>query len=122
MSPHASNRFRIALNLLTAIPCTRLAHPRTSLRCSPSSHLVPRWPLQLPAGGIQSPYIHRPSGLLQIAVSTLLRAGGNGTRELLCAEHCRYGTRDLSLTEKASHSFRVFDHSGIADETSVSQD
>src|SRR5580704_13180408 len=104
MSPHASNRFRIALNFLTAIPCTRPAHPRTSLRCSPSSHLVPRWTLQLPAGGIQSPYIHRPSGLLQIAVSTLLRAGGNGTRELLGAEHCRYGTRDLAPTDNTCSS------------------
>jgi len=32
-----------------------------------------RRPPQLPASGIQSPYIHRASGLLQIAVSTPLR-------------------------------------------------
>ena len=46
---------------------------------------------------IQSPYIHRASGLAQIAVSTVLRPGTTGNREFLRAEHCRYGTRDLAM-------------------------
>ena len=56
---------------------------------------VPGWPFQRPAGGIQSPYFHRASGLAQIAVSTLLRNSSSGNRKFLHAEHCRYGTRDL---------------------------
>jgi hypothetical protein len=57
------------------------------------------WPSQFPASGIQSPYIHRPSGLAQIAVSTMLRASSIGNRRFLRAEHCRYGTRDYILNE-----------------------
>jgi hypothetical protein len=64
---------------------------------------TPRRPSQLAPGGIQSPYIHRANGLLQIAVSTLLRAGNLNFAEALHAEHCRYGTRDLASTE----SFRL---------------
>src|SRR5271167_872841 len=47
---------------------------------------------------IQSPYSYRASGLVQIAVSALLRISSIGAREVLAAEHCRYGTRDLALT------------------------
>src|SRR5208337_5331982 len=71
-SPHASNRLRIALTFVTAIPCTRPANHPTNPLSSPTSNFVPRRPPQLPASNIQSPYIHRPSGLLQIAVSTPL--------------------------------------------------
>jgi hypothetical protein len=63
---------------------------------------VPGWPFQRPAGGIQSPYFHRASGLAQIAVSTLLRNSSSGNRKFLHAEHCRYGTRDLSHFQKLS--------------------
>src|SRR6266478_3983024 len=97
--PHASNRLRTTLRFVAAIPCTPPAHHRTSLLWSPSSDFVPSQPHQLPANTIQSPYIHRADGLLQIAVSTLLRTGSIGPREGLFAEHCRYGTRDLSPTE-----------------------
>ncbi len=97
--PHASNRLRTTLRFVAAIPCTPPAHHRTSLLWSPSSDFVPSQPHQLPANTIQSPYIHRANGLLQIAVSTLLRTGSIGPREGLFAEHCRYGTRDLSPTE-----------------------
>ena len=54
--------------------------------------------LSSPQAAIQSPYIHRANGLLQIAVSTLLRTDSIGNREFLPAEHCRYGTRDLAST------------------------
>ena len=60
--------------------------------CIPS---CPVGRLSSPQGGIQSPYVHRASGLLQIAVSTPLRTNSIGNRELLRAERCRYGTRDL---------------------------
>ena len=60
---------------------------------------MPGWKSQLSAGGIQSPYVHRASGLAQIAVSTLLRASSTGNRKFLHAEHCRYGTRDLALVK-----------------------
>ena len=56
-------------------------------------------PSQFPESGIQSPYIHRPSGLAQIAVSTMLRTSSIGHRKSPHAEHCGYGTRDLSLME-----------------------
>src|SRR6266478_1798056 len=95
--PHASNRLRTTLRFVAAIPCTPPAHHRTSLLWSPSSDFVPSQPHQLPANTIQSPYIHRANGLLQIAVSTLLRTGSIGPREGLFAEHCRYGTRDFQL-------------------------
>ena len=95
--PHASNRL-----------CTvHDSHPtfRSGLQQQPEPGqpgltvhpLVPGWPSQLSAGGIQSPYVHRASGLAQIAVSTMLRAGSIGNRKFLHAEHCRYGTRDLAL-------------------------
>ncbi len=44
-----------------------LRHP-TNPRSSPTSNFLPR-PPQLPATGIQSPYIYRATGLVQIAVS-----------------------------------------------------
>jgi hypothetical protein len=99
--PHASNRLRTTLRFVAAIPCTPPAHHRTSLLWSPPSDFVPSQPHQLPANTIQSPYIHRANGLLQIAVSTLLRTDSIGPREGLFAEHCRYGTRDFSPTDTA---------------------
>ena len=102
--PHASNRLRTTLRFVAAIPCTPPAHHRTNLLWSPSSDFVPSQPHQLPANTIQSPYIHRANGLLQIAVSTLLRTGSIGPREGLFAEHCRYGTRDLAPID--DHSWR----------------
>ena len=65
--------------------------------------LVPDWPSLLSAGGIQSPYIHRASGLAQIAVSTMLRISTVSNRRFLHAEHCRYGTRDLAPMQ--NHQF-----------------
>jgi hypothetical protein len=59
---------------------------------------MPGWPSQLSAGGIQSPYIHRASGLAQIAVSTLLRTESTANRKLLRAEHCRYGASHHGVT------------------------
>ena len=44
--------------------------------------LVPHQPCRLSAGAIQSPYIHRANGLLQIAVSTLLRTSSVGKTEI----------------------------------------
>src|SRR6516164_9859988 len=44
----------------------------------------------------QSPYRDRVSGLLQMAVSTVLRTNDIASRQPLPAEHCRYGTTDLS--------------------------
>ena len=41
----------------------------------------------------------RVAGLVQIAVSALLRTHSVGEREALAAEHCRYGTIDLASTE-----------------------
>jgi len=112
--PHASNRLRTTLRFVAAIPCTPPAHHRTSLLWSPSSDFVPSQPHQLPANTIQSPYIHRASGLLQIAVSTLLRTGSIGPREGLFAEHCRYGTRDLALIEIQGHcNCGVANRSGV---------
>jgi hypothetical protein len=69
---------------------------------------VPGWPFQRPAGGIQSPYFHRASGLAQIAVSTLLRNSSSGNRKFLHAEHCRYGTRDLALIGGWISSYHCF--------------
>jgi hypothetical protein len=66
---------------------------------SPSSHFVPRQPRQLTPNSFQSPYFYRASGLLQIAVSALLRTNSAGAPESLAAEHCRYGTRDFALIE-----------------------
>jgi Putative transposase/Transposase zinc-binding domain len=86
------------------------AHHRTSLLWSPSSDFVPSQPHQLPANNIQSPYIHRANRLLQIAVSTLLPTGSIGPREVLSAEHCRYGTKDLALIDRLfAINFRVAD-------------
>jgi hypothetical protein len=59
--------------------------------------LVPGWLSLLFAGGIQSPYVHRASGLAQIAVSTMLRTDCTANRELLYAEHCRYGSGDFGI-------------------------
>ena len=101
--PHASNRLRTTLRFVAAIPCTPPAHHRTSLVWSPSSDFVPSQPHQFPANSNQSPYIHRANGLLQIAVSTPLRTGSIGPGEVLFAEHCRYGTRDLSLIERGGY-------------------
>jgi hypothetical protein len=103
----ASNRLRITLRFIAAVPRTPPAHRRTSLLWSPSSSFVPIQPHQLPANSIQSPYIHRANGLLQIAVSTPLRIHSIGAREVLAAEHCRYGTRDLaSIYEPWCRSYR----------------
>ena len=92
------------LEVHAAVPCTPPAHRRTSLLWSPSSNFLPIQPQQLPANSIQSPYIHRANGLLQIAVSTPLRIRSTGAREVLPAENCRYGTRDLATIERADES------------------
>jgi hypothetical protein len=42
----------------------------------------------------------------KVAVSTLLRTSSIGNRKFLHAEHCRYGTRDLSLVVE-SRSMRI---------------
>jgi hypothetical protein len=77
--------------------------------------LVPGWPSHLYGSSIQSPYIHRASGLLQIAVSTPLRTTSIAGRKFMLAERCRYGT--LSSTDVAtgecSGSFRKPRFSGI---------
>jgi hypothetical protein len=99
--PYASNRLRTTLRFVAAIPCTPPAHHRTSLLCSPSSDFVPSQPHQLPANSIQSPYIHRANGLLQIAVSTMLRTSTPAAQASLHAEHCRYGTRDFAPIDTA---------------------
>jgi len=52
-----------------------------------------------PAKSIQSPYIHRASGLAQIAVSTSFRLNAQADAEVVPAERCRYGTRDLASTD-----------------------
>jgi hypothetical protein len=62
---------------------------------------VPSQQRRLTANSIQSPYSYRASGLPQIAVSALLRTSSIGARELLAAEHCRYGTRDNALIDVA---------------------
>ena len=62
---------------------------------SPAAQLQPQ---QLPANSIQSPYIHRANGLLQIAVSTPLRIRSIGAREALPAERRRYGTSHHGVT------------------------
>ena len=90
--------------------CSSSATPaRPGLTGHPCVH---GWPSQFPAGGIQSPYVHRASGLAQIAVSTMLRASSIGNRRFLHAEHCRYGTRDLSpiviLSEKRFKGGQIF--------------
>src|SRR5215469_7364102 len=54
----------------------------------------------------QSPYRDRVSGLLQIAVSTMLRTNDIASRQPLPAEHCRYGTTDLSTVLKSPPSLR----------------
>src|ERR1700688_294442 len=73
--------------------------PQTHPLSSPPSYFVPSQPRRLTANSIQSPYSYRASGLPQIAVSALLRTSSVGAREVLAAEHCRYGTRDLTLME-----------------------
>jgi hypothetical protein len=89
---HASNRLRTTLRLVAAIPCTPPAHHRTSLLWSPSSDFVPSQPHQLLANSIQSPYIHRANGLLQIAVSTLLRTAASDQEK-----SCSRSTVDTAL-------------------------
>jgi hypothetical protein len=76
----------------SSIPQT---HPLSSL----PSYFVPSQQRRLTANSIQSPYSYRASGLPQIAVSALLRTSSIGAREVLTAEHCRYGTRDFALIE-----------------------
>src|ERR1700722_2761672 len=71
-------------------------HPRTDPLSLPPSHFVPTQPQRLTTNCYQSPYFYRTSGLLQIAVSALLHATSVEVREVLDAEHCRYGTRDLA--------------------------
>src|ERR1700722_18683252 len=82
-------------------------HPRTDPLSLPPSHFVPTQPQRLTTNCYQSPYFYRTSGLLQIAVSALLHATSVEVREVLDAEHCRYGTRDLAFVEKAdvNHSW-----------------
>ena len=63
---------------------------------SPPFHFVPDQPHRLTTNNFQSPYSYHASGLLQIAVSALLRTSRIGARDVLAAEHCRYGTRDLA--------------------------
>jgi len=46
-----------------------------------------------------------PSGLLQIAVSTMLRTTDIDSGQPLLAEHRRYGTTDFSPTELARAGF-----------------
>jgi hypothetical protein len=46
------------------------------------SDFVPSQPPQLTANSIQSPYFYRANGLLQIAVSALLRTNSVGAIEL----------------------------------------
>ena len=58
--------------------------------------LVPGWPSQHYVSSTQSRYIHRESGLLQIAVSTPPRTTIIARRKVTLAERCRYGTRDLA--------------------------
>src|SRR5665213_3567739 len=76
------------------------------------SHFVPDQPGRLTKRSFQSPYSYRASGLAQIAVSALLRANSIGARDILAAEHCRYGTRDFSPIQ--IHSLRgcVHEYSG----------
>ena len=97
--PYASNRLRTLHDHHPTSPSDRQQRPdpgRPWLTVNPCVH---GWPSHFPASGIQSPYIHRPSGLAQIAVSTVLRASSIGNRRFLRAEHCRYGTRDLALVQ-----------------------
>jgi hypothetical protein len=84
---------------LSSMPQT---HPRTDPLSLPPSHFVPTQPQRLTTNCYQSPYFYRTSGLLQIAVSALLHATSVEVREVLDAEHCRYGTRDLATTEAES--------------------
>jgi len=87
---------------LSSMPQT---HPRTDPLSLPPSHFVPTQPQRLTTNGYQSPYFYRTSGLLQIAVSALLHATSVEVREVLDAEHCRYGTRDLSPIVNCSAGF-----------------
>lgn len=100
--PYASNRLGAVHDRhQTAPPCLQQkrepAQPEHTVH-----HGVPGWPSQLPAGSIQSPYVHRANGLAQIAVSTMLRTRSIANRKSQHAEHCRYGTRDLALTDMLS--------------------
>jgi hypothetical protein len=98
--PYASNRLRTLHDHHPTSPSDRQQRPdpgRPWLTVNPCVH---GWPSHFPASGIQSPYIHRPSGLAQIAVSTVLRASSIGNRRFLRAEHCRYGTRDNAPTKE----------------------
>lgn len=83
-----------------ALPCTPQAHPRLAPLSSPPSRFVPSRPRRLTANSFQSPYFYRASGSLQIAVSAPLRTSSVEAREVPAEEHCRYGTRDLSLIEE----------------------
>ena len=75
-----------------AFLCIPQTHPCWDPLSSPPSRFVPNQPRQLTTNSFQSPYVYRASGLLQIAVSALLRTHSIGAREALAAEHCRYGT------------------------------
>jgi hypothetical protein len=68
-------------------------------RKSPKLHFVPIQQHRLTANSFQSPYFYRASGLAQIAVSALLRISSLDARQVLAAEHCRYGTRDFAIIE-----------------------
>ena len=85
----------LTVSFVAAIPCTSPAHRGTSLFRSPPSDFVPSQPRQITANSNQSPYFYRANALLQIAVSARLRTNSVGAREVLPAEHCRFGTRDL---------------------------
>ena len=87
--------------------------PTSSARLAGHPHVLGR-PSRFPAGDIQSPYVHRASGLAQIAVSTMLRSNSIGYREFLHAEHCRYGNRDLPPSENGGREPRLKTCSGTA--------
>ena len=95
----APNRLRISLDTRADLTSNPQPHPGTGPSQPASTGSVANPPSPLSAGGIQSPYIHRASGLLQIAVSTRSAPTATSTAESQPAEHCRYGTRDLSLIE-----------------------
>jgi len=88
--------------MLTCMP-TRLCPAAVShlANATPCLESAPhnREPCQITANSNQSPYFYRANALLQIAVSALLRTNSVGAREVLAAEHCRYGTRDLPSIE-----------------------
>ncbi len=120
MRPCLTNRyFASTVSTRPRSPMPRIDSARSTTDIKPPRHVysrnanplsqstlcitrVPGWPSQLPAGSIQSPYVHRANGLAQIAVSTMLRTRSIANRKSQHAEHCRYGTRDLALTDMLS--------------------